>query len=106
MKLAYNTSHTSDTGITPYLIEKGWNPLLPVDHLKKNLLKIHPTAKYVQEMWNKFCYEEAICIAEEKEYNKPRYNKTYKEPHFMEGDHVLVSTLKSNDLKGSRRLRD
>ncbi|MBW0563398.1 hypothetical protein O181_103113 [Austropuccinia psidii MF-1] len=45
VQLAYNTSQHSTTGKTPSLVEKGWNPLLPVDHLKKNLLTIHPTAK-------------------------------------------------------------
>ncbi|MBW0564113.1 hypothetical protein O181_103828 [Austropuccinia psidii MF-1] len=41
---AYNTSQHSTTGKTPAVIEKGWNPLLSMDHLKKNLLTIHPTA--------------------------------------------------------------
>ncbi|MBW0462375.1 hypothetical protein O181_002090 [Austropuccinia psidii MF-1] len=44
-QLAYNTSQHYTTGKTPSLVEKGWNPLLPVDHLKKNLLTINPTAK-------------------------------------------------------------
>ncbi|MBW0491027.1 hypothetical protein O181_030742 [Austropuccinia psidii MF-1] len=45
--LAFNSSQHSTTGKTPFLVEKGWNPLLTVDHLKKNLLTIHPTAKNV-----------------------------------------------------------
>ncbi|MBW0466709.1 hypothetical protein O181_006424 [Austropuccinia psidii MF-1] len=45
VQLASNTSQHSTTGKTPALVEKVWNPLLPVDHLKKNLLTIHPTAK-------------------------------------------------------------
>ncbi|MBW0561642.1 hypothetical protein O181_101357 [Austropuccinia psidii MF-1] len=44
VQLAYNKSQHSTTGKTPALVEKGWNRLLPVDHLKKNLLTIHPTA--------------------------------------------------------------
>ncbi|MBW0593352.1 hypothetical protein O181_133067 [Austropuccinia psidii MF-1] len=32
VQLAYNTSQHSTTGKTPALVEKGWNPLLPVDH--------------------------------------------------------------------------
>ncbi|MBW0492286.1 hypothetical protein O181_032001 [Austropuccinia psidii MF-1] len=42
--LAYDTSQQSTTGKTPSMVEKGWNPLLPVDNLKKNILTIHPTA--------------------------------------------------------------
>ncbi|MBW0555659.1 hypothetical protein O181_095374 [Austropuccinia psidii MF-1] len=48
--LAYNTSQHSNTGKSPSLAEKGFNPLLPVDHLKKNLLTIHPTAKDFHDM--------------------------------------------------------
>ncbi|MBW0550644.1 hypothetical protein O181_090359 [Austropuccinia psidii MF-1] len=44
VQLVYNTSQQSTTGKTPALVQKGWNPLLPVNHLKKNLLTIHPTA--------------------------------------------------------------
>ncbi|MBW0520909.1 hypothetical protein O181_060624 [Austropuccinia psidii MF-1] len=53
VQLAYNTSEHSTTGKKPALVEKGWNPLLPVDHLKKNLLTINPTAKdsMICERW-------------------------------------------------------
>ncbi|MBW0476102.1 hypothetical protein O181_015817 [Austropuccinia psidii MF-1] len=45
VQLAYDKSQHSTTGKTPALVEKGWNPLFPVDHLKKNLLTIHPKPK-------------------------------------------------------------
>ncbi|MBW0461408.1 hypothetical protein O181_001123 [Austropuccinia psidii MF-1] len=48
VQLAYKTSQHSTTGKSPSLVEKGWKPLLPVDHLKKKLLTIHPTAKDFQ----------------------------------------------------------
>ncbi|MBW0576453.1 hypothetical protein O181_116168 [Austropuccinia psidii MF-1] len=66
VKLAYNTSQHSTTGKSPSLVEKGWNPLLPVDHLKKNLLTIHPTVKEFHDMWKRACDTAAIFIAEEK----------------------------------------
>ncbi|MBW0510707.1 hypothetical protein O181_050422 [Austropuccinia psidii MF-1] len=50
VRLAYNTRKHPTTGKTPPLVEKRWNPLLPVDHLKKNPLTIHPTAKHFHEM--------------------------------------------------------
>ncbi|MBW0487214.1 hypothetical protein O181_026929 [Austropuccinia psidii MF-1] len=46
VQLAYNTNQHSTTGKTPALVEELWNLLLPVDHLEKNLLTIHPTAKH------------------------------------------------------------
>ncbi|MBW0549984.1 hypothetical protein O181_089699 [Austropuccinia psidii MF-1] len=67
---------------------KEWNPLLPVDHLKKNLLTIHPTAKYFHDMWKRACDTAAKCIAEAKDYNKQRWDKTHMEPDFKEGDQV------------------
>ncbi|MBW0503302.1 hypothetical protein O181_043017 [Austropuccinia psidii MF-1] len=70
VQLAYNTSQHYTTGKKPALVEKGWNLLLPVDHLKKNLLTIYPTAKDLHEMWERACDTASKCIAEAKEYNK------------------------------------
>ncbi|MBW0462158.1 hypothetical protein O181_001873 [Austropuccinia psidii MF-1] len=67
VQLPYNTSQNSTTGKTPALVEKGWNTLLPVDQLKKNLLTIHLTAKDFHEMWKGACDTASECIAEAKE---------------------------------------
>ncbi|MBW0590001.1 hypothetical protein O181_129716, partial [Austropuccinia psidii MF-1] len=96
----------STTGRTPALVEKGWNPLLPVDHLKKNLLTIHPTAKDFHYMWKRAWDKAAKCIAEAKDYDKQRWDKTHMQPDFKEGDQVLVSTLNFNNLKGPKKMRD
>ncbi|MBW0584559.1 hypothetical protein O181_124274 [Austropuccinia psidii MF-1] len=106
VQLAYNTSQHSITGKTPALVEKGCNPLLPVDHLKKNLLTIHPTVKDFHDMWKRPCDIAAKCIAKEKGYNKQRWDKTHMEPDFKEGGQVLVSTLNFNNVKGPKRMRD
>ncbi|MBW0544609.1 hypothetical protein O181_084324 [Austropuccinia psidii MF-1] len=37
LELAYKTSIHASTGKTPAMLEKGWNPKLPVDTLKKRL---------------------------------------------------------------------
>ncbi|MBW0507245.1 hypothetical protein O181_046960 [Austropuccinia psidii MF-1] len=106
VQLAYNTSQHYTLGKTPPLVEKVWNPLLPVDRLKKNLLTIHPTAKELHEMWKRACDTAAKCIAQAKEYNKQRWDKSHMEPDFREGDQVLVSTLNLNNLKGPTKIRD
>ncbi|MBW0462077.1 hypothetical protein O181_001792 [Austropuccinia psidii MF-1] len=67
VQLAYNTSQHCTTGKTPSLVEKGWNPLLPVDHLKNHHLTIHPTAKDFHDMWKNACDKAEKCIAEAKE---------------------------------------
>ncbi|MBW0517296.1 hypothetical protein O181_057011 [Austropuccinia psidii MF-1] len=106
VQLAYNTSQHSPTRKSPSLVEKGWNPLLPVYHLKKDLLTIHPTAKHFHDMWKRACATAARCIAEAKEYNTQRWDKSHMETEFKEGDQVLVSTLKFTNLKGPKKMRD
>ncbi|MBW0531571.1 hypothetical protein O181_071286 [Austropuccinia psidii MF-1] len=106
VQLAYNTSKHSTTGKSLSLVEKGWNPLLPVDHLKNNLLTIHNLAKDFHDVWKKACKTAAKCIAEAKEYNKQRQDKSHMKPDFKEGDQVLVSTLNLNNLKGQKKMRD
>ncbi|MBW0531704.1 hypothetical protein O181_071419 [Austropuccinia psidii MF-1] len=106
VQLAYNTSQHFTTGKTPAVVEKGWNPLLPVDHLKKRLLTIHPKAKDFHEMWKRACETASKCISETKEYIKQRWDKTHMEPDFKEGDQVLVSTLSFNNLKAPKKMRD
>ncbi|MBW0557726.1 hypothetical protein O181_097441 [Austropuccinia psidii MF-1] len=88
VKLAYNTSQHSTTGKSPSLVEKGWNPLFPVDYLKKNILTIHPTAKDFHDLWKKACETASRCIAEAKEYKKQRWDKTHMEPDFKDEDQV------------------
>ncbi|MBW0497114.1 hypothetical protein O181_036829 [Austropuccinia psidii MF-1] len=106
VQLAYNTSQNYTTGKTPSLVEKGWSTLLPVDQLKKNLLAIHPTAKDFHDIWKKACDTAAKCIAEAKEYNKQRWDKSHMEPDFKDGDQVLVSTIYFKNLKGPKKMRD
>ncbi|MBW0462994.1 hypothetical protein O181_002709 [Austropuccinia psidii MF-1] len=82
VQLAYNTTQHSTTGKTPALVENGWNPLLPVDQLKKNLLNIHPTAKDFHEMWKRACDTSSKCISEANEYNNQRWDELHMEPDF------------------------
>ncbi|MBW0481029.1 hypothetical protein O181_020744 [Austropuccinia psidii MF-1] len=57
-------------------------------------------------MWQRACDTAAKCIAEAKEYNKQRWDKSHMEPAFKEGDQVLVSTLNFNNLKGPKKMSD
>ncbi|MBW0478470.1 hypothetical protein O181_018185 [Austropuccinia psidii MF-1] len=106
VQLAYNPCQNSTTGKQPSLVERGWNPLLPVDHLKKNHLTIHPKDKDFHDMLKGACDKASKCIDEAKEYKKQRYEKTHMEPNFKEGDGVLVSKRKFNNLKGQKEMRD
>ncbi|MBW0505885.1 hypothetical protein O181_045600 [Austropuccinia psidii MF-1] len=61
-----------------------WVTLLPADPLAYN------TKKDFHELRKRACDTAAKCIAEEKEYNKQRWDKSHMEPDFREGDQVLV----------------
>ncbi|MBW0534926.1 hypothetical protein O181_074641 [Austropuccinia psidii MF-1] len=97
VQLAYNTSQHSTTEKPPAVVKKGWNPLLPVDHLKMNLLTIHPTAKDFHDMWKRACDTAAKFMAEAKECNKQWWDNTHMEPDFKEGDQVLKEPKKMRD---------
>ncbi|MBW0470644.1 hypothetical protein O181_010359 [Austropuccinia psidii MF-1] len=57
-------------------------------------------------MWKRDCDTASKCIAEEREYNKQRWDKTHMEPDFKEGDQVLVSTMNFNNPEGPKKMRD
>ncbi|MBW0482667.1 hypothetical protein O181_022382 [Austropuccinia psidii MF-1] len=57
-------------------------------------------------MWKRACDTASKCIAEAKEYNKQRCDKTHIEPDLKEGDQVLVFTLTFNNLKGPKKRID
>ncbi|MBW0513352.1 hypothetical protein O181_053067 [Austropuccinia psidii MF-1] len=45
LDLEYKALIHFSTSKTPAILEKGWNPRLPYDTLKKDLVDIHPTAR-------------------------------------------------------------
>ncbi|MBW0559323.1 hypothetical protein O181_099038 [Austropuccinia psidii MF-1] len=53
LELAYKTSVHYSTGQTPAILEKGWNPRLPPDTLRKDLIYIHPKASSFRIMLDK-----------------------------------------------------
>ncbi|MBW0549242.1 hypothetical protein O181_088957 [Austropuccinia psidii MF-1] len=95
LELAYKTSIHSSTGKTPAMLEKGWNPRLPYDTLKKDLVDIHPTASIFK-----------LILDKERYHAKERWDKSHKPPDFKIGDLVLVSTLNLNNIKRPKKLKD
>ncbi|MBW0544924.1 hypothetical protein O181_084639 [Austropuccinia psidii MF-1] len=53
LELAYITSVHSSPGQTPSMSEKGLNPRLPAETLRKDLIDIHPTASTFKIMLDK-----------------------------------------------------
>ncbi|MBW0497494.1 hypothetical protein O181_037209 [Austropuccinia psidii MF-1] len=56
LDLEYKTSIHSSTGQTPAMLEKGWNPRLPTDTLRNNLIYIHPKSSIFKIMCDKVKY--------------------------------------------------
>ncbi|MBW0556862.1 hypothetical protein O181_096577 [Austropuccinia psidii MF-1] len=102
---AYGMEYKDHEGYT-----NDWVTLLPAVQLAYNTSQHSTTGKPpsldFHDMWKKACDTAAKCIAEEKEYNKQRWDKSHMEPDFKEGDQVLVSTLSFNNIKGPKKMRD
>ncbi|MBW0476719.1 hypothetical protein O181_016434 [Austropuccinia psidii MF-1] len=106
LEMAYATSIHSSTGKTPAMLEKGWNPRLPYDTIKKDLVDINPTASCFKLILDKARDHENRCMQDSFKYAKERWDKSHKPPNFKVGDLVLVSNLNFNNIKGPKKLKD
>ncbi|MBW0510988.1 hypothetical protein O181_050703 [Austropuccinia psidii MF-1] len=86
--MAYKTSVHSSTGQTPSMLEKGWNARPAAETLRKESIYIHPTASRYKIILDK------------------KWDKSHKVPDLKVGDLVLVSTLKFDNIKGPKKLKD
>ncbi|MBW0497299.1 hypothetical protein O181_037014 [Austropuccinia psidii MF-1] len=106
LELAYKTSIHASTGNTPAMLQKGWDPKLPVDTLKKDLVNIHPAASRFKLFLDKVRYHSNKSMNDPLECAKRKWDKSRKTPEFNIGDLILVSTLKLNNIKGPKILKD
>ncbi|MBW0547603.1 hypothetical protein O181_087318 [Austropuccinia psidii MF-1] len=105
LELAYKTSIHSSTGKTPEILEKGCNPKLPYNTLKKDLVDIYPTASSFKLMLDKARHHENRCIQDSFKYAKERWDKSHKPPDFKIGDLFSVSTLSFDNMNGPKKLK-
>ncbi|MBW0573412.1 hypothetical protein O181_113127 [Austropuccinia psidii MF-1] len=106
LELAYKTSIHASTNQTPAILEKGWNPKLPQDSLRKYLIEIHPTAASFKGMLDKARKHAVRCMEDSFAYAKDKWNKSHATPDFKVGDLDLVSTTNLNNIKGCKKLKD
>ncbi|MBW0564815.1 hypothetical protein O181_104530 [Austropuccinia psidii MF-1] len=88
------------------MLEKGWNPRLPYDTLKNNLVDMHPTASSFKIMLDKARQHENRCMEYSFKYKKERWDKSHKPLDLKIGELVLVSTLNFNNIRGPKKLKD
>ncbi|MBW0570419.1 hypothetical protein O181_110134 [Austropuccinia psidii MF-1] len=88
------------------MLEKGWNPKLPVDTLKKDLVDINPISSSFKLLLDKVRHHANKSMNDAFEYAKPKWDKSHKTPEFKVGHLILVSTLNLNNIKGPKKLKD
>ncbi|MBW0550913.1 hypothetical protein O181_090628 [Austropuccinia psidii MF-1] len=88
------------------MLEKGWNPKLPVDTLKKDLVDINPTASRFKLFLDNFRHHANQSMNDAFEYAKQKWDKSHKTPEFKVGDLIIVSTLSFNNIKAQKKLKD
>jgi hypothetical protein len=84
MQLAYNSSVSSATKTTPFLIVHSRNPRSPLD-IELNLPSSQVSPSEIREAWKKA--QQAIKQSQER--SRRYYNKKRREPDFSVGDEVL-----------------
>ncbi|MBW0535392.1 hypothetical protein O181_075107, partial [Austropuccinia psidii MF-1] len=106
LELTYKTSIHASTNQTPAILEKGWNPKLPQDSLRKDLVEISPTASSFKRMLDRARKHVVRCMENSFAYAKDKWDKSHATPDFKVGYSVLVSTTNFNKFKGCRNLKD
>ncbi|MBW0515509.1 hypothetical protein O181_055224 [Austropuccinia psidii MF-1] len=105
LELAYKTSIYASNNQTTAILEKGWNPKLPQDSLRKDLVEIHPTDASFKGMLDKTRKHAIMCMEDTFEYAKENWDKSHASPDFKVGDLVHVSTTTFNHIKGCKKLK-
>ncbi|MBW0514764.1 hypothetical protein O181_054479 [Austropuccinia psidii MF-1] len=106
LELACKTSIHSSNNQTPSILEKGWNPKLPQDSLRKDLVEIHPTASSCKGMLDKARKHALRCMEDSFEYAKDKWDKSHATPDFKVGVLVLLCTTNFNNIKGCKKPKD
>ncbi|MBW0554337.1 hypothetical protein O181_094052 [Austropuccinia psidii MF-1] len=88
------------------MLEKGWNPKLTQDSLRKDFIEIHCTAASFNGMIDKARKHAVRCMEDSFAYAEDKWDKSHATPNFKVGDLVLVSTTNFNNIKGCRKLKD
>ncbi|MBW0569505.1 hypothetical protein O181_109220 [Austropuccinia psidii MF-1] len=105
-ELAYKTSIHCSTCKMVAMLEKCWNTRSPYETLKKDLVEIHLTGRSYKIMLDKERHPSERCMQDSFKYAKERWGKNHMPFDFKVGDLVLVSSLRFNNMKGPKKLKD
>ncbi|MBW0513203.1 hypothetical protein O181_052918 [Austropuccinia psidii MF-1] len=104
MESAYKTSIHASTNQTPAILEKGWNPILPQDSLRKYLIQINPTTGSFKGMLDKAVKHAIRCMEISFAYATEKWDKSQPTPDLKVGDLVLVSTTNFKNMEACKKL--
>ncbi|MBW0497838.1 hypothetical protein O181_037553 [Austropuccinia psidii MF-1] len=88
------------------MLEKGWNPRLPADTLRKDLIEIYTTASSFRIILDTVKHHEKQSINDSFDIYRENWEKSHKVPELKVGDLVLVSNLNLDNIKGPKKLKD
>ncbi|MBW0479961.1 hypothetical protein O181_019676 [Austropuccinia psidii MF-1] len=80
------TSIHASTNQTRAILEKGWNPKLPQDSLRKHLVELNPTAACFKGMLDKASKHAVRCMEDSFAYSKDKWDRSHATPAFKVGD--------------------
>ncbi|MBW0520262.1 hypothetical protein O181_059977 [Austropuccinia psidii MF-1] len=106
LELTYKNSIHAAIGKTPAILEKGWNPTLPVENLIEDLVYIHPTFSRFKLFLDKVRHFSNQIMNDAFEYAKQKWDKIHKTPEFKVGDLIPVSNLNFNNIQVPKKLKD
>ncbi|MBW0472437.1 hypothetical protein O181_012152 [Austropuccinia psidii MF-1] len=105
LKLSYKTYVHSCTGQIPSMLEEGWNPRLPADTLRKDLIDIHPTVSSLNIMLDKVKHHAKQSMNDALYYAKQKWDKSHKVQDFKKlkdsylGPFVIVALHGTNEFQ-------
>ncbi|MBW0461543.1 hypothetical protein O181_001258 [Austropuccinia psidii MF-1] len=88
------------------MLDKGWNPRIPLETLSKSLIEINPKDSSFRLILDKVKHNARESGNDTFNYAKKRWDKSHKVPDLQVGDLVVVSTLNFNNIKTQKKLLD
>ncbi|MBW0516162.1 hypothetical protein O181_055877 [Austropuccinia psidii MF-1] len=88
------------------MLEKGWNPILKAETLRKDLSEINPKDSRFNLTLGKGKNHAKSSMDYALNYDKQKWEKSHKVPDFKVGNLALAYTFNFNNIKVPKKLKD
>ncbi|MBW0516489.1 hypothetical protein O181_056204 [Austropuccinia psidii MF-1] len=106
LELSYKTFINASTNQTPPILEKGWNPRIPQDSLRKDLVEIRLTVASFKGVLVQAGNNTVRFMENSFTYAKDKLDKSHVNPDFKVRDFIPLSTGNFNNIKSCKKLQD